>query len=176
MVAAERVCRPWSEGEPVHGPGRGGGCCGWRVGRSRRCSMSCCRGGPRAAGGPGGAEPAAGRPAAAGTNRAGLGAARPMTRPGRPAASTVRADPVDLQRGPAPVRGPGRPGSSAITATGCAGRSGDADIKPAPVPATTDHRSPGNHEDRDLRLEYQPQHFMVAPCLRSGPANGGGIP
>jgi hypothetical protein len=28
----------------------------------------------------------------------------------------------------------------------------------------------------DLRLEYQPQHFMVAPCLRSGPANGGGIP
>jgi hypothetical protein len=28
---------------------------------------------------------------------------------GRRAASTVRADPVDLQRGPASVRGPGRP-------------------------------------------------------------------
>jgi hypothetical protein len=40
-----------------------------------------------------------------------------------------------------------------ITATGCAGRSGDADIKPAPVPATTDHRLPGNREDHDLRLE-----------------------
>jgi hypothetical protein len=60
------------------------------------------------------------------------------------------------------------PGPWAITASGCAGRSGDADIKPAPVPATTDHKPPGNREDRDLRLEYQPQHFMVAPCLRSG--------
>jgi hypothetical protein len=46
------------------------------------------------------------------------------------------------------------PGQSAITRTGCAGRGGDADIKPAPVPATTDDKPPGNHEDHDLRLEY----------------------
>jgi hypothetical protein len=40
-----------------------------------------------------------------------------------------------------------------ISATGCAGRSGDADIKPAPAPATTNDKPP-NHEDHDLRLEY----------------------
>ena len=43
---------------------------------------------------------------------------------------------------------------SPIPPTGCAGRSGDADIKPAPAPATTDDKPPGNHEDHDLRLEY----------------------
>jgi hypothetical protein len=41
-----------------------------------------------------------------------------------------------------------------ISATGCAGRSGDADIRHAPVAATTDDKPPGNHEDHDLRLEY----------------------
>jgi hypothetical protein len=38
--------------------------------------------------------------------------------------------------------------------TGCAGRCGDADTKHAPVPATTNDRPPGNHEDHELRLEY----------------------
>jgi hypothetical protein len=38
-------------------------------------------------------------------------------------------------------------------AIGCAGRSGDVDIRPAPVPATTNDK-PTNHEDHDLRLEY----------------------
>jgi hypothetical protein len=39
------------------------------------------------------------------------------------------------------------------SAIGCAGRSGDADIKPAPVPATTNDKPP-NHEDHDPWLEY----------------------
>jgi hypothetical protein len=43
---------------------------------------------------------------------------------------------------------------SPMPPTGCAGRCGDADTKHAPVPATTDDRPPGNHEDHDLRLEY----------------------
>jgi len=38
-------------------------------------------------------------------------------------------------------------------AIGCAGRSGDIDIRPAPAPATTNDK-PTNHEDHDLRLEY----------------------
>jgi hypothetical protein len=42
-----------------------------------------------------------------------------------------------------------------IWRTGCAGRCGDADIRHAPAPATTNDRPPGNHEDHDLRLEYQ---------------------
>jgi hypothetical protein len=37
--------------------------------------------------------------------------------------------------------------------TGWAGRSGDADIKHEPVPATTDDKPPGSHEDHDLRLQ-----------------------
>jgi hypothetical protein len=37
--------------------------------------------------------------------------------------------------------------------TGCAGRSGDADIKPAPALATTNDK-PTDHEHHDLRLEY----------------------
>jgi hypothetical protein len=40
-----------------------------------------------------------------------------------------------------------------MPATGCAGRSGDADIRPAPAPATTDDKPP-NHEHHDLRLEF----------------------
>jgi hypothetical protein len=41
-------------------------------------------------------------------------------------------------------------------AIGCAGRSGDADIKPALAAVTTDDKPPpGSHEDHDLRLEYQ---------------------
>jgi hypothetical protein len=39
------------------------------------------------------------------------------------------------------------------SAIGCAGHCGDADIKPAPAPATTNDK-PTNHEDHDLRLEY----------------------
>jgi hypothetical protein len=45
-------------------------------------------------------------------------------------------------------------GPPLISATVCAGRCGDADSRPAPAPATTDDRPPGNHEDHDLRLEY----------------------
>jgi hypothetical protein len=41
----------------------------------------------------------------------------------------------------------------AISTIGCAGRCGDAAIKPAPVPVTTNDKPP-NHEDHDLRLEY----------------------
>jgi SRSO17 transposase len=37
--------------------------------------------------------------------------------------------------------------------TGCAGRCGDADNRPAPAPATTTGK-PTDHEDHDLRLEY----------------------
>jgi hypothetical protein len=37
-------------------------------------------------------------------------------------------------------------------AIGCAGRSGDPDIKPAPAPATT-HDKPLDHGDHDLRLQ-----------------------
>jgi hypothetical protein len=36
---------------------------------------------------------------------------------------------------------------------GWPGRSGDADIRPAPAPATTNDK-PTDHEDHDLRLEY----------------------
>jgi hypothetical protein len=36
---------------------------------------------------------------------------------------------------------------------GCAGRSGDADIKPVSAPATTNDK-PTNHADHDPRLEY----------------------
>jgi hypothetical protein len=74
------------------------------------------------------------------------------------------------------------PGPSAITATGRVGRSGDADIKPAPVPATTDHRPPGNREDHDLRLEYQPQHFWwrrgcgLGPPMAAGSRDGAARP
>jgi hypothetical protein len=39
------------------------------------------------------------------------------------------------------------------SAIGSAGRCGDADIKPAPAPATTDAK-PTDHEDHNLRLEY----------------------
>jgi hypothetical protein len=42
----------------------------------------------------------------------------------------------------------------ATVRTGCAGRGGDAGSKPALVPATTDGKPPGNHEDHDHRLEY----------------------
>jgi len=35
-----------------------------------------------------------------------------------------------------------------------AGRFWRRDIKPAPAPATTDDKPPGNHEHHDLRLEY----------------------
>ena len=66
-----------------------------------------------------------------------------------PPPTTVRADQLDLQRDPAPVRHPGRPSRSLTPATGCAGRCGDDDIKPAPAPATTDNR-PADHEDHDL--------------------------
>jgi SRSO17 transposase len=38
-------------------------------------------------------------------------------------------------------------------ATGCAGRHGDADSKPAPAPATTADRQPGTHEEHHPRLE-----------------------
>jgi hypothetical protein len=37
--------------------------------------------------------------------------------------------------------------------TGCAGRCGDADRKPAPAPATTAGKPP-DHEGHGLRLEY----------------------
>jgi hypothetical protein len=37
---------------------------------------------------------------------------------------------------------------------GRAGRSGDADSRHAPAPATTNDKPPSNHEDHDLRLEY----------------------
>jgi hypothetical protein len=45
-------------------------------------------------------------------------------------------------------------GLPATTRTGCAGRGGDADTKPALAPATTDGKPPSDHEDHDLRLEY----------------------
>ena len=35
----------------------------------------------------------------------------------------------------------------------CAGQCGDADIRHAPAPATTDDKPPSNHEDHDLRPE-----------------------
>jgi hypothetical protein len=37
--------------------------------------------------------------------------------------------------------------------TGCAGRGGDADTRPAPAPATTASR-PTDREHHELRLEY----------------------
>jgi hypothetical protein len=49
---------------------------------------------------------------------------------------------------------PWPPGRSPISATDYAGRLGDADIRHAPAPATTDDKPPGNHEDHDLWLEY----------------------
>jgi hypothetical protein len=39
------------------------------------------------------------------------------------------------------------------SAIGWPGRSGDADSRPAPAPATTNGK-PTDHEDHDLRLEY----------------------
>jgi hypothetical protein len=43
-------------------------------------------------------------------------------------------------------------GACPVTWTiGCAGRSGDPDIKPASASATTDDKPP-DHEDQDLRL------------------------
>jgi hypothetical protein len=40
----------------------------------------------------------------------------------------------------------------AIGPTGCAGRGGDADSRPAPVPATTAGKPPSSHEDHELRV------------------------
>jgi hypothetical protein len=42
-----------------------------------------------------------------------------------------------------PCSWPWSPGLPVILATGCAGQHGDADIRPAPVPATTSDRPPG---------------------------------
>jgi hypothetical protein len=47
----------------------------------------------------------------------------------------------------------------ATMAIGCAGRCGDADLKPAPAPVTTndkptDHEDHDHDHDHDLRLEY----------------------
>jgi hypothetical protein len=42
---------------------------------------------------------------------------------------------------------------SPIAATGRAGRCGDAAIRHAPAPATTNARPPGNHEEHELPLE-----------------------
>jgi hypothetical protein len=39
---------------------------------------------------------------------------------------------------------------------------GGDDIKPAPVPATTDDRPPGHHEDHDLRLECKPARLVAS--------------
>lgn len=88
---------------------------------------------------------------------------------GRPtAASTVRADPVTLQRGPAPVRGPGRPtGRRSRPAAALVGLATPTSSPRPYLPRPTTGRL-ADREDHDLRLEYQPQHFMVAPCLRSG--------
>ena len=77
-----------------------------------------------------------------------------------------RRDQVDGGGAISDRQGPGRPGPAPgpplalLVPVGhpCharAGRSGDAAIKPAPVPATTDDKPPpGSHEDHDLRLEY----------------------
>jgi pimeloyl-ACP methyl ester carboxylesterase len=43
-------------------------------------------------------------------------------------------------------------GADSTWPTGCAGRSGDTDLRHAPAPATADDRPPGNHDDHDLRL------------------------
>jgi hypothetical protein len=48
-------------------------------------------------------------------------------------------------------------------AIGCAGWSGDADIKPAPAPATTDDKPP-DHGDHNLWLQYA----VVLPGVRRG--------
>ncbi|HEX6432891.1 MAG TPA: hypothetical protein VFZ87_01550 [Gemmatimonadales bacterium] len=60
---------------------------------------------------------------------------------------------------PRPVRSsvvpPSSPPLSLTPATGCAGHGGDADSKPALVPATTAGKPPISHEDHELQLEYQ---------------------
>jgi hypothetical protein len=45
------------------------------------------------------------------------------------------------------------PARSTTSATGCAGQHGNADIRHAPAPATTNDKPPGYHEDHELRLE-----------------------
>lgn len=45
-------------------------------------------------------------------------------------------------------------GQSATQPTDSAGPTGDASIKPGPVPATTGDKPRPRHEDHDLRLEY----------------------
>jgi hypothetical protein len=49
---------------------------------------------------------------------------------------------------------PWPPGPLVIPATAGAGQPGNADTKPAPAPATTADKPPGNHEHHGLRLEY----------------------
>jgi hypothetical protein len=51
-----------------------------------------------------------------------------------------------------------------IATTGCAGRPGGGDIRPAPVPATTNDRPRGNREDHGRWLEQE------APSMRERPA------
>jgi hypothetical protein len=63
-----------------------------------------------------------------------------------------------------------------ITATGCAGRSGDADIKPAPVPATTDHSLLATVKTTIYGWSTDPGISWWRRACGPGPANGGGIP
>ena len=58
-------------------------------------------------------------------------------------------------------------------ATDCAGRYGDDDIRHAPVPATTDDRPPGNHEDHELRLEYYAADFDYEWSIALAAVNAG---
>jgi hypothetical protein len=105
--------------------------------------------------------------AAAGTDRAGLGAARPMARPAdrRPPPSGLipltcnevqELFAVQVAR---PVGDHGQRLRWSVWRRRHQARARTCHDRP---------QAPGNREDRDLRLEYQPQHFMVAPCLRSG--------
>jgi hypothetical protein len=58
-----------------------------------------------------------------------------------------RSRQIAQQRATTPCR------RAARSPTGCAGRCGGADNRPAPAPATTTGK-PTDHEDHDLRLEY----------------------
>jgi SRSO17 transposase len=71
--------------------------------------------------------------------------ARDLYRPGWSRSPTTRSSTCSRRCSPGPL---------VIATTGCAGRHGDADIKPAPAHATTADRQPGTHEDHDLWLEY----------------------
>ena len=68
------------------------------------------------------------------------------------------------------------PGPPATSTTGCAGRSGDADIKPAPEAATTDDKPPSNHDDQPYPGSPDWPSWVMVSTLPSLSLNQAALP